>query len=128
MPKALEAEIQAVMAEQERDVFRARLIVALRHGLTTGDVVERKALGGGLASGSDWLVASARKDTQCFGLAAREPPYLDLYSCHASRMSFPLNRTVRSSSTSAPVRDSASTGSELRVVYSTCSVTGPFTV
>src|SRR5262249_60117083 len=114
-------------AEPDGSGFRVALSVGSRQGVATGDVVESKALGGGLASGSDWLVASARKDTQCFGLAAREPPYLDLYSCHASRMSFPLNRTVRSSSTSAPVRDSASTGSELRVVYSTCSVTGPFT-
>src|SRR5215472_9535453 len=54
--------------------------------------------------------------------------YLDRYSRHASRMSLPLNRIVRSSNTSAPARNSASCGREFRVVYSTWRVTGPFTV
>ena len=40
----------------------------------------------------------------------------------------PRKRMVRSSVTSAPVRDSASIGRELRVVYSICRVIGPGTV
>src|SRR5262249_27537703 len=56
------------------------------------------------------------------------PTYFERYSRHASRRSRPLNRIVRSSSTSAPVRSSESSGSEFRVVYSTWRVTGPLTV
>jgi len=40
LPKDLEAEAAAVMAEQEIDIYRARFIVALRHELATGDVVD----------------------------------------------------------------------------------------
>ncbi len=40
LPKDLEAEVQAVMTAQEIDIYRARFIVALRHGLTAGDVIE----------------------------------------------------------------------------------------
>jgi hypothetical protein len=43
-------------------------------------------------------------------------------------MFFPRKRMVRSSKTSAPKRICESIGSELRVVYSTCSVTGSETV
>jgi hypothetical protein len=40
LSKSLESEAQAVAAEQEVDIYRARFIVALRHGLVAGDVLE----------------------------------------------------------------------------------------
>ena len=62
------------------------------------------------------------------GLWSGNAHHRERYRLQASRMSFPRKRMVRSSRTSAPVRSSASTGSELRVVYSICNVTGPGTV
>jgi hypothetical protein len=40
LSKDLESEAQSVAAEQEVDIYRARFMVALRHGLIAGDVVE----------------------------------------------------------------------------------------